>query len=122
MSKLVIKESEWMHGRGQGWLFAYGQKCCLGFFGEQFCGLSDAQMEAVGLPCSPKVIEAPWPEWLVNRGFAEEYDGTGLAKGLTTAGLALAELNDEPDIDDDFRKAEITRIFKENGVDVEFIP
>jgi hypothetical protein len=112
--KLTIDRNTWLRGEGSvaSRLLRKddGKKCCLGFY-MNACGVSDSKIEDVRLPSDLDDIPNE-AAWLVEKEI----------KNLNIPSLMaydLMQCNDESLQGD--REEEITKIFKEAGVEVEFV-
>lgn len=121
--KLVIEEKNWLRagGPGSGYLLDKdGKMCCLGFYAKQ-CGYTDKDILYKGGPAS------------INDGEKSEFSSNNPIRRLlrsndnvifeTNNGIcwSLMHTNDDCTITDEVRKQNITEIFKEIGVEVEFV-
>lgn len=125
--KFTVKRSQWLRGGKSPdkrfWtdpvlLNPDGNRCCLGFAGEQLCGLSKEQILHVSGPREPQV------RYEFNQGMPEllREAPTGLdpdAQISTYAGLLMAE--NDMDKDDATREENLKKLFSEINIDVEFI-
>jgi hypothetical protein len=105
--KTVVKRSEWLRERGEGYLLdEEGMKCCLGFRCEQ-AGIPKKNILDKDMPASVVGKRAKLPKWLCQR-FGDE------------AGRA-AQINDDTKINDIVREAQLKNLFAEQGEEIEFI-
>ncbi len=123
--KLVIKRSEWARGsvkdteRVANLLYAKqdGTRCCLGFLGNA-CGYTDQELQGYGLP-SDVVNDAglynKWGRFLLH--------GCDENNRRTDSLIVddLIEINDDTNITESEREADIAEIFAKHGVEVEFV-
>lgn len=124
--KLVIDRSKWHRGEGsQGSaLLRIGDEkmCCLGFYALA-SGFSKEEIRGRHYPDS---LERPWACAILkseadpaNTCRLEAFHDTPVV--CTELGRKAAWHNDRSDISGEEREAELTALFAENGVEVEFI-
>jgi hypothetical protein len=113
--KLTIDRNTWL--RGEGSVVSRllrkddGKKCCLGFY-MNACGVSDSEIEEVRLPSDLDDIPNE-AAWLVEKSNI---------KNLNVPSPIAFDLMQYNDASSQFgREEEITKIFKEAGVEVEFV-
>lgn len=128
LKKLTIDRRKWGRGNTGGSLLnKNGLKCCLGFACTAL-GFKNRDILDEGIPSDlvstytkekarSKSVEksrAKKLDWLV------EENGSGKFRA-SSAVNQLVGINDDSLTSDNYKEAEITRIFKENGVKVKFI-
>lgn len=120
VKEFTIKTSKWLHGIGNKSMLLdpYNNKmCCLGF-ASRACGLSGKSIEEVAEPGEleledQKIINGALP-FLLSNNFDNNLVNSRVSKKLMS-------INDNPDTTISFKKKEIKKIFKENGVKVNFV-
>lgn len=123
--KFVVKRSEWY--RGKGWSYSAlfrrsdGKKCCLGFCAIQLCEATEKQIEGLGSPhstvnrCNDPLT---WPAgFIVGAG---TYDNP-LFKTNSALVCNIISVNDDLYIDEPQRESELTKLFAQLNIDVEFV-
>lgn len=115
--KFTIKRSEWLRGEGPEKSFLLreddGKKCCLGFFG-LVCGYNSKDLTAQSEPFDLLSVEVLakkdplWPEWM-------------FGKNDPFIVFRLMEINDNPSLPAESRELQLTEIFAQQGVTVEFV-
>ena len=121
--KVVVDRRTWWrgHGASDSYLFSRDSKagevrmCCVGFLC-RVLGYSDASMHAVD---GISAIEEPPPTPLPNAWLQPQLGTTRLIE--TPAFGSLYTLNDNPNIDEAEREAELIRQGAELGIDFEFV-
>ena len=111
----TIDRSKWISGSGGMNSCLYRptdqKQCCLGFFGEQLCGLTIPQMELVSYPLYPSVVNgfaSDIGSWLISNGrISEDCD-------------MLIEYNDNTLLDPQVREDRIKEIFAKHDIEVIF--
>jgi hypothetical protein len=112
--KLTIDRNTWL--RGEGSVVSRllrkddGKKCCLGFY-MNACGVSDSKIEDVRLPSELDDIPSE-AAWLVEKNIKNLGMASPIAFNLMLYNDAFSQFG---------REEEITKIFKEAGVEVEFV-
>jgi len=125
--KFTVKRSQWLRGGKSPdkrfWndpmlLNRDGNRCCLGFAGEQLCGLSNEQLLDISGPRDPHV------RYEFNQGMPGLFREapTGLVQNAqvsTYTRLLMAE--NDMDKDDATREENLKKLFNEINIDVEFV-
>ena len=114
--KLVIEKSKWLRGLGGGdsGLLIEEKMCCLGFLAKQ-CGVDEREMGKSGSPACLSAQEADrMPAWLLTTGRNGGYEDSEVCE-------KLMDINDDENRTDRERKEELTAIFKEHDIEVEFV-
>lgn len=126
MTKLTIDRKEWLRGEGSDASSLLrksdGKKCCLGFHALQL-GYTEEQIGSLASPPN-----------LVFRTREDRYNADGaphsilvyrdshvFRSGPTPLCARLMMVNDEPDRPDAEREAELTTLFAEADIEVEFV-
>lgn len=122
IDKFTIVRKDWIRGgkddKGSYLLREIDRKrCCLGFY-LQACGALDTEMENEASPIHVYRIRRDdvVPDWLLGESQIEQD-----VKTNSVDCLYLMEINDAPDIDEPDREARVTKIFKDQGVEVTFV-
>jgi hypothetical protein len=121
--KLIINRREWRRGESAAekgdptaLLCKDGSKCCLGFYALQ-CGFTPKQIRgALGPIDVPVTNKTTSPEWLKLIWF-------NAALRIHQNSLLTADamqINDTADYTEEERESKLTKLFAENGVEVEF--
>jgi hypothetical protein len=125
MQKLIIKRSEWLRGEGSDCSYLYrssdGKRCCLGFLGNQVCGLTDDEMAGNAMPsCLPR---ASWLPQMLKREERRNGDGHFLYDAIIDAPIttSLAHINDSQMVSEEKREKEVSQLMRELDIEVEFI-
>jgi hypothetical protein len=116
VKKLVIDRAKWLRGKdalNDSYLLRPddGKMCCLGFYAES-CGFSLDDLYGKTYP-SLLITDGLIPEalrWLVTDLYED-----------TTAGLSLAQLNDDDQLDEPTREERVAEKFALHGIEVEFV-
>ena len=105
--KLIIDRAKWLRGDERSCLLRVEDRkmCCLGFLGLA-CGAVEDEITACPSPSS--AVQVPWPSGLIVR------------KRNTPACSSLMLVNDDPTLSDTDREAELTRLFRQLNIEVEF--
>lgn len=135
MKTLVIRSSEWARGKIKryddphqvhtNWLFdPYRNKsCCLGIHAFQ-CGISKAELRMEATPDELSVsaikmaTDFPWAQIAVYEEFNEEYVITNCSREINVA----MKINDDRDLTDDERIAQLRPVFAKHGWEIEWRP
>jgi hypothetical protein len=111
--KLIIDRSKWARGVGDGvgvMRNSEGKCCVIGFLGEA-CGVAPECLIGKQYPISVEDSSSKgdprWPTWLFSQ--------SGLVK------INISNQNDCDGIDDATREKQLTELFAEHGVEVEFV-
>jgi hypothetical protein len=114
--KLVIDRNTWLRGEGCDDSFLLrpsdNKMCCLGFLSET-CQVPLEAIESQQAPSDvPKIYRSFLPKFLFRED--DENDLSGIC-------LELMEANDDEYFGPKEREAQITQLFAENGIEVEFV-
>lgn len=120
---LTIDRKLWLRGEGaeKSALLRKddGKMCCLGFYGLA-CGIPTEDLADKKQPNELKgVPNTPYPEWLTHN-YVGDLDKKQYS-GVSTACCSLMRVNDARSITDEAREAEITVLFAQHDVQVEFV-
>lgn len=88
-----------------------GNLCCLGHYCRQM-GVPDKYMQRNGLPCTVALHGGYNIPDLVEWCGGDVYS--------TPLAIRAADINDDPSIRDDERERQLTALFAEDGIEVEF--
>jgi hypothetical protein len=122
--KLIIDRKEWRRGGSAAekedptaLLCKDGRKCCLGFYALQ-CGFTPKQIRGALCPVDvfPVEYKTTSPEWLKLVWF-DAVLKTHLNTPLTGEAMRI---NDTADYTEEERESQLTKLFAENGIEVEF--
>lgn len=114
LERLIIRRKDWYRGKGGDrsvLLSGRGKMCCLGFLGLA-CGYTKKEILGVQTPaCASRRIDAKakWPSLLLNKEGGDSIFGDDLMR-----------MNDNREIKDSVREAELKELFKEINYEVVF--
>ena len=118
VTEFKVERSKWLRGDDVESLLyrdSDGLFCCLGMLGLA-CGATPEDMNGYGCPESCTNIE--WPRSIVTTevddGFDDEMGDTDLTAKIIT-------VNDNPELDDASREAQLTELFAQGGIKVTFV-
>lgn len=123
VKKLTITRKQWLRGTGQGVLLhtLSGKMCCLGFCALQIFDSTQEQIRGLALPYE-------FGEWSFGNSIWEEvFSSAGPLAELDKNPKAfdyideIAQVNDSTELSGDERETELTKLFLDIGVEVEFI-
>lgn len=124
-STFTIDRQTWLRGEGGDRSYLYrsqdGRKCCLGFYG-MACGVSVEQMRNVDSPVklANKLEAIPdGMEWLIQQ--EGDTDENMPDWWHTKDTRALMHINDDEDLLETEREAQITEMFLAQGITITFI-
>lgn len=130
-TKLIIDRSRWMRRSSEkdpsGLLLdpSSGKMCCLGFYCKSL-GLKEEEISCIGMPADLDKVDLD-KSWLIQKDFNDEYYDSDedicdefLYRDSLNANL-LAGINDNPNFSDEEKERKIKEIFRQNGVEVEFV-
>ena len=120
--KIRIKRSKWLRGDPsdhfkddqKSYITTYmcdrdGRMCCLGFAANQISGIAKKEMVELSEPADVYIRQS----FLTNT-----IDGVAFNSRLAV--LAI-EINDAQNITEEQRETELTKLFKKNGIELEFV-
>ena len=108
MKKFTVRRSKWLRGEGQGCLLDHsGNMCCLGFAVNQISRVTKKRLLYAEMPSC--VLKTTKETTFTTNGV---FDKDFVKKA--------ARLNDNIIISDSVREKSLTKIFKENGIEVTF--
>jgi hypothetical protein len=120
----TIQRSQWLRGASHSYLYrpTDGKMCCLGFFGKA-CGLTYGSLSSRKTPASvsgkdPFGIQG---KFLLELSYPLFPSSLGYNYHDTPAADTLMKVNDEYDANDNWREAEIIRLFALQGIQVTFV-
>ena len=116
--KVNINRAGWVngrHGHASALLNSYGEKCCLGFAIHQItrCPLRKLQDETYD---TGKLDPT---DFFTRRSFLTDLDGSGEVCNNAFADRAI-EINDDCNLSDTEREAQLITLFKENDITLTF--
>ena len=114
--KLTINTATWLHREGGGTSSLFratdGKRCCLGFYLQDNCGVSPAQLQGFSSPdMLPASLRRTLPAWLIMSG--SDYN-TPLVEKLMTA-------NDERESLEEATREAIRELFAQVNIDVKYV-
>ena len=112
--KLTINPAIWLHREGAHVSYLLrasdGKRCCLGIYLQDNCGISPDLLQGQGSPRQlPKSIRETLPDWL-----------SCLSDNNTPLVERLMAANDIPTTGERVARLDISSLFAEVGVEVEF--
>ena len=115
MKQFTIIREKWLRGDEDTSMLLddTGCRCCLGSY-LQACGLTDAQLQDRHVPADVRgglPVEAQWLRRVIPIEGARQF----------TQDFHLMEVNDNEALTDAEREASITKLFKEQGIEVLFV-
>lgn len=131
--KVVISRATWVRGthalgpgnrtydeRGSSMLLNdKGHRCCLGFVGQQLCGVTDEEAKVSYYPSGGRVVQKfrrHLPELFSGYVISEETQ-----RDLSTVCNTILRINDNNTIKGDRREKELIELFKSIDVEIEFV-
>jgi hypothetical protein len=114
-----VDRREWYRGRGSKSSKLLvpngGGRCCLGFLARHLCAADDDIEDE----CSPEdARDVPWPADICDPGY--DYRGVFHSSGNTELCNHLMDRNDDEELDDKAREADLKSAFAQIGWAVEF--
>lgn len=116
VKEFTVKRSNWYRGLGSEnsrLLNSEGKMCCLGFY-SLACGFKKQEIDDIESPLNilENYTSKDWKTCLLNR--------SSIAPVNTFLSMELMKINDQYFTSDKIREDEITRLFKQVGIKVNF--
>lgn len=117
----VVKRSQWQRGKGYATLAkataAGTKRCCLGFYANQICGLTDAQLDRLTTPAKTVIYGFDYNAW------GPLLDSTQVGQHRLHDSSLCSEVmgvNDDKGIGGEEREETLTALFAGMGITIQF--